>query len=129
MNRWSACAFEANPALYAIGGVSNDTMMVNTQNLMYREDILSDLGIAVPTTRDEVYAAAETIKAAGVLEYPMGATMKSGWNLAMKFINMYPGFDGKFFNDDNTTAVNSETGVKALETKKAASPPQKKRAF
>lgn len=155
-------AFEANPALYQIGGVSNGTitpllnsgtirplddlvakygqnlapnqlikidgkimavaMMVNTQHLMYREDILSDLGLEVPTTWDEVYAAAETIKAAGVVEYPMGATMKSGWNLGMEFLNMYPGFGGAFFNADNTTAVNSEAGVKALETMKAALP-------
>ena len=155
-------AFEANPALYQIGGVSNGTitpllnagtirplddlvakygqnlapnqlikidgkimavaMMVNTQHLMYREDILSDLGIAVPTTWDEVYAAAEKIKEAGVVEYPLGATMKSGWNLAQEFVNMYPGFGGQLFNDDNTTAVNSEAGIKALETMKAALP-------
>ena len=101
-------AFEANPALYQIGGVSNGTitplvnagtirplddlvekyganlkpnqliringqvmavaMMVNTQHLMYRSDILSDLGIEVPTTWDEVYAAAAKIKEAGVVE-------------------------------------------------------------
>ena len=149
-------AFEANPALYQIGGVSNGTitplvnagtirplddlvekyganlkpnqliringqvmavaMMVNTQHLMYRSDILSDLGIEVPTTWDEVYAAAAKIKEAGVVEYPLGATMKSGWNLAQEFVNMYPGFGGTFFNDDNTTAVNSDAGMKALET-------------
>jgi ABC-type glycerol-3-phosphate transport system substrate-binding protein len=155
-------AFEANPALYHVGGVSNGTvtpllnagtirplddlvakygqnlapnqlikidgkimavaMMVNTQHLMYREDIFTDLGIEVPTTWDEVYAAAETIKAAGVVDYPLGATMKSGWNLAQEFVNMYPGFGGAMFNDDNTTAVNSDAGVKALETMKAALP-------
>ncbi len=155
-------AFEANPALYQIGGVSNGTitpllnagtirplddlvakygqnlapnqlikidgktmaiaMMVNTQHLMYREDIFADLGIAVPTTWDEVYAAAEVIKAAGVVDYPMGATMASGWNLAQEFVNMYPGFGGQYFNEDNTTAVNSEAGIKALEEMKKALP-------
>ncbi|MEO0401625.1 MAG: extracellular solute-binding protein [Pseudomonadota bacterium] len=149
-------AFEANPSLYHIGGVSNGTitpllnagtirplddlvakygqnlapnqlikvdgkvmavaMMVNTQHLMYREDIFADLGIAVPTSWDEVFAAAETIKAAGVVDHAIGATMKSGWNLAQEFVNMYPGFGGAFFNADNTTAVNSDAGVKALET-------------
>jgi ABC-type glycerol-3-phosphate transport system substrate-binding protein len=153
-------AFEANPSLYHIGGVSNGTitpllnagtirplddlvekygqnlspnqliringqimavaMMVNTQHLMYRTDILADLGIDVPTTWDEVYAAAAKIKEAGVVEYPLGATMKSGWNLAQEFVNMYPGFGGAFFNDDNTTAVNSDAGMKALDTMKAA---------
>ena len=153
-------AFEANPSLYHLGGVSNGTitpllnagtirplddlvakygqnlspnqlirvdgkimavaMMVNTQHLMYREDILSDLGIEEPSSWDEVYAAAAKIKEAGVVEYPLGATMKSGWNLAQEFVNMYPGKGGAFFNDDNTTAVNSDAGLAALETMKKA---------
>ena len=46
---------------------------------MYREDILGDLGIAVPATYDEVLAAAETIRQAGVVEYPLGGTYKTGW--------------------------------------------------
>ena len=149
-------AFEANPSLYQIGGVSNGTitpllnagtirplddlvakygqnlspnqlikvdgktmaiaMMVNTQHLMYREDIFADLGIEVPTTWEEMFAAAETIKAAGVVDHAIGATMKSGWNLAQEFVNMYPAFGGEFFNADNSAAVNSEAGLKALET-------------
>lgn len=152
-------AFEANPSLYHIGGVSNGTitpllnagtirplddlvakygqnltqnqlikidgkvmavaMMVNTQHLMYREDILSDLGIAVPTTWDEILAAAAKIKEAGVVEVPLGATMKSGWNLAQEMVNMLPGHGGQFFNEDNTPAVNSEAGMNALATLKA----------
>lgn len=153
-------AFEANPSLYHIGGVSNGTvtpllnagtirplddlvekygqnlspnqliridgkimaiaMMVNTQHLMYREDILSDLGIATPTTWDEVYAAAAKIKEAGVVDVPLGATMKSGWNIAQEYVNMLPGHGGKFFNADNTPAVKSDAGMAALETMKAA---------
>ena len=93
--------------------------MVNTQHLMYRKDILDDLGIAVPTTWDEVLAAAEQIQAAGVVNYPLGATMKSGWNIAQDFNNMLLGYGGKFVNDDNTSAVNSEAGLKALEMMKA----------
>jgi ABC-type glycerol-3-phosphate transport system substrate-binding protein len=152
-------AFEANPSLYQIGGVSNGTitpllnagtirplddlvakygqnlspnqlikidgktmaiaMMVNTQHLMYRKDIFDDLGLAVPTTYDEVLAAAEAIKAAGVVDYPLGMTMKSGWNLAQDFNNMFLGYGGRFVNDDSTPAVNSDAGTKALETMKA----------
>ena len=151
-------AFEANPSLYHIGGVSNGTitpllnagtirplddlvakygghlqpnqlikvdgkimavaMMVNTQHLMVREDLLADAGIAIPTSWDEVYAAAAKLKEGG-METPLGATMKSGWNLAQEFVNMYPGFGGKMFADDNTPTVNNEMGVKALETMKA----------
>jgi multiple sugar transport system substrate-binding protein len=47
-------------------------MMVNTQHLMYRQDIFEDLGIEVPTTYDEVLIAAEAIQEAGVVDYPLG---------------------------------------------------------
>ena len=90
-------------------------MMVNTQHLMYRTDILSDLGIDVPTTWDEVLAAAETIQEAGVVDYPLGATMASGWNLAQDFVNMFGGYGGTFVNDDNTPGINSEAGMQTLE--------------
>ncbi|TCD15109.1 ABC transporter substrate-binding protein [Oricola cellulosilytica] len=93
-------------------------MMVNTQHLMYRKDIFDEVGIEVPKTWDEVIAAAQKIEEAGVVEYPLGATMKSGWNLAQDFNNMFLGYGGSFVNDDSTPNVNSEVGVKALETMK-----------
>src|SRR6056297_418929 len=64
-------------------------MMVNTQHLMYRTDILSDLGLDVPENWDEVLEVAAAIEAAGVVDHPLGATMASGWNLAQDFVNMY----------------------------------------
>ncbi|PIV74768.1 MAG: ABC transporter substrate-binding protein [Rhodobacteraceae bacterium CG17_big_fil_post_rev_8_21_14_2_50_65_11] len=91
-------------------------MMVNTQHLMYRSDILDDLGLDVPETWDEVLAAAEVIEAAGVVDYPLGATMATGWNLAQDFNNMFLGYGGQFLNSDGTPAVNSEAGVNSLET-------------
>lgn len=62
------------------GKVMAVAMMVNAQHLMYREDILKELGIAVPTTWDEVLAAAEKIKASGKVQYPLGGTFKAGWD-------------------------------------------------
>jgi ABC-type glycerol-3-phosphate transport system substrate-binding protein len=94
-------------------------MMVNTQHLLYRKDILEELGIAVPTTWDEVLAAAEAIKASGKVQYPLGATMKAGWNLGQDFNNMFLGYGGQFLNADGTPSVNTEAGVKALEMMKA----------
>lgn len=94
-------------------------MMVNAQHLMYREDILGDLGIAVPTTYGEVLAAAEKIKAAGVVDYPLGGTFKTGWNLGEEFVNMYLGEGGDFFGDGNMPTINNEKGIKSLETLKA----------
>ena len=77
-----------NQLIKVNGQVMAIAMMVNAQHLMYREDILKVLGIAVPTTYDEVLAAAEKIKQAGVIEYPLGGTYKAGWNLAEEFVKM-----------------------------------------
>ena len=153
-------AYEANPSLYHLGGVSNGTitpllnagtirplddlvakygqnltpnqliridgqimaiaMMVNTQHLMYRADVFNALDIPEPKTWDDVYAASAKIKESGKMDTPLGATMKSGWNLAQEMVNMLPGHGGKFFNEDNTPAVNSPEGIAALETMKKA---------
>ena len=94
-------------------------MMVNTQHLMYRTDIFEELGLEVPTTYDEVLEVAAAIQEAGVVDYPLGATMMSGWNLAQDFNNMFLGFGGQFYGDDSMPMVNTEAGVKALEMMKA----------
>jgi ABC-type glycerol-3-phosphate transport system substrate-binding protein len=107
-----------NQLIKVNGKVMAIAMMVNAQHLMYRADILEKLGIAPPKTYDEVLAAAEKIKASGAVPYPLGATMKSGWNLAEDFVNMYLGFGGQFFGPDNKPAVNSEAGVKTLDMMK-----------
>lgn len=94
-------------------------MMVNNQHLMYREDILNDLGIAVPTTHDEVLAAAAKIAEAGVVDYPLGGTFMTGWNLGEEFVNNYLGEGGAFFTDGNMPSINNAQGVRALEIMKA----------
>ncbi len=98
------------------GEIMAIAMMVNTQHLMYRSDIFEELGIEVPTTWDEVLEAAAVIQEAGVVDYPLGATMKTGWNLGEDFINMFLGYGGEFWNADGTPNVNSEAGMNALET-------------
>lgn len=94
-------------------------MMINAQHLMYRTDILSDLGIQPPATYAEMLAAAKQIQSAGVVDYPIGGTFKAGWNLAEEFVNMHLGFGGRFFNADKTPAVDSAEGVKTLNMLKA----------
>ena len=98
------------------GEIMAIAMMVNTQHVMYRSDIFEELGIEVPTTWDEVLEAAAVIQEAGVVDYPLGATMKTGWNLGEDFINMFLGYGGEFWNADGTPNVNSEAGMNALET-------------
>ena len=152
-------ALTANPALYQIAGVANDSivavldagtirplddlvakygqslspnqliklngkiyvigMMVNDQNLVYRADILEKLGIPVPKTWDDVLAAGKKIRDSGLLQYPLGATMRTGWNLGLEFVNMYLGMGGTLFGPGNAPAVHNATGVAALEKIKA----------
>ena len=101
------------------GDVMAIAMMINAQHLMYRSDIFEDLGLEVPTTYDEVLTAAQAIQEAGVVDYPLGGTFAPGFNLGEEFINMYLGFGGEFFNDDNTPAINNEQGIAALEMLKS----------
>ena len=89
--------------------------MANAQHLWYRESILNDLGIDVPSTYEEVIAAAEKIKAAGVMPNPYAGAFKSGWNLGQEFVNMYLGHGGEFFKSGSAQPnVNNEKGVAAL---------------
>ena len=71
--------------------------MANAQHLWYRESILNELGIAVPSTYEEVIEAAEKIKASGKMANPYGAAFQAGWNLGQEFVNMYLGHGGEFF--------------------------------
>ncbi|PZO73553.1 MAG: ABC transporter substrate-binding protein [Mesorhizobium amorphae] len=100
------------------GKVMAVAMMVNAQHWMYREDILQELNIAPPKTYDEVLAAAEKIKASGKVQYPLGGTYKTGFNISMEFINLYMGMGGKFFGEGNAPIVNNATGVASLELMK-----------
>jgi ABC-type glycerol-3-phosphate transport system substrate-binding protein len=108
-----------NQLIKVDGKVMAIAMMVNTQHLMYRKDIFEQLKIAEPKSYAEVLAAAEKIKAAGAVPYPIGATMRTGWNLAQDFVNMYLGFSPSLFGADNKTTINGEAGIKTLETMKA----------
>jgi multiple sugar transport system substrate-binding protein len=92
---------------------------VNCQHLYYRKDLLEKHNIAVPSTYDEVIAAAEILKKDESIEFPLGGTYKSGWNIAQEFINNYLATGGELF--DSATAMpsfNNENGIKTLELMK-----------
>ena len=71
--------YEANTD-YALGYLSSDGGLYllpqmgversNRQGYLYRKDIFDELGIAVPTTKDEFYAALKALKAAYPDSYP-----------------------------------------------------------
>ncbi|MEO1089681.1 MAG: extracellular solute-binding protein [Pseudomonadota bacterium] len=101
------------------GEIMAIAMMVNAQHLMYRTDVFEDLGLPVPANYEEMFAAAATIKDAGLMDYPIGATLKAGWNLAQEFNNLFLAHGGTFFVEGAQPNVNSDAGVAALETMKA----------
>jgi multiple sugar transport system substrate-binding protein len=108
-----------NQLIRVDGRIMAIAMMVNTQHLMYRKDLFDQLNIPEPTTYAEVLAAAQRIRAANLVPFPIAATMRTGWNLAQDFVNMYMGQGGSFFGTDNRPAVNSPAGLRTLETMKA----------
>jgi multiple sugar transport system substrate-binding protein len=97
------------------GKVMAVAFMANAQHLFYRADILEKAGVAVPTTYEEVVAAAKAIKAAGLMENPYAMNSKTGWNLGEEFVNMYLGYEGEFFKPGTAeVSINNAKGVATL---------------
>ncbi|MEM9319349.1 MAG: extracellular solute-binding protein [Pseudomonadota bacterium] len=104
------------------GEVMAVAFMANAQHLVYRADVLSELGLEPPSTYEEMIEAAEAIRASGVMENPVGGAYAAGWNLAQEFNNMFLGFGGTHFEEGSAEPnVNSEAGIQALEMMKALS--------
>ncbi|MEJ6403889.1 ABC transporter substrate-binding protein [Yoonia sp. 2307UL14-13] len=104
------------------GKVMAVAFMANAQHLVYREDVLEQIGAEVPTSYEEVLEAAAQIREAGIMEYPVGGAYAAGWNLAQEFTNMYLGTGGQFFEPGTAqVSINNSQGVEALEMMKALS--------
>ncbi|HEY8577736.1 MAG TPA: extracellular solute-binding protein [Devosia sp.] len=94
--------------------------MGNAQHLFYRKDILDQAGIEEPKSYEDILAAAEKIKADGLMDYPLAASDKPGWDLAAEFVNTYLGTGAEFFAPGSAElAIDNENGLKTLETMKA----------
>lgn len=93
--------------------------MANSQHFYYRADLLKEAGITPPTTYEEVIAAGQALQQNG-MQTPFVANFKTGWNLAAEFVNLYMGYGGQLFEPGSAApAINSEAGLKTLETLKA----------
>ncbi len=101
------------------GDVVAIAFQVNCQHLFYRKDLFEKYNLAVPKTYQDVLAAAEILKNEESIQFPLGGTFKSGWNVAQEFINIYLGMGGELFQPGTVLpAFNSEKGVKTLELMK-----------
>jgi len=104
------------------GKVMAVAFMANAQHLVYRQDVLDQIGAEPPKTYEDMLAAAQMIREKGIMENPLGGAYASGWNLAQEFNNMYIGMGGSFFADGSAEAtINNEAGVATLEMMKSLS--------
>lgn len=104
------------------GEVMAIAFMANAQHLVYRADVLEQIGAEPPKTYDEMLAAAEKIREMGIMENPVGGAYAAGWNLAQEFNNMFLGYGGTHFKPGTAEPnVNTEAGVNALNMMKALS--------
>lgn len=99
------------------GNIMAIAVIVNTQHLIYREDIFNELKIDVPKDYEEIFLAAEKINKTNFVNYPIGGAFKAGFNLGGEFINIYLGLGGTFFNGYNPS-VNNSKGLRALRIMK-----------
>lgn len=94
--------------------------MGNGQHLFYRKDILEEAGVEPPKSYDDILAAAQVIKDKGLLEHPLGASVKPGWDLAAEFVNDYLGTGAEFFAPGSAELViDNPEGRKVLEVMRA----------
>ncbi len=100
------------------GNVMAVAFMANSQHLFARADILEQAGVeGIPSTVEEVVAAAGRIRAAGIMEHPLVMNMKVGWNVGEVFNLFFLAHGGELFKPGSAEPnVNNAAGVAALET-------------
>jgi len=103
------------------GQVMAVAFMANSQHLFVREDILAEAGVeSVPSSVEEMLAAAEAIRAAGIMDHPIVMNMNVGWNLGETFNLFYLAHGGEFFQPGSAAPdVNNAAGLAALADIKA----------
>ena len=111
-----------NQLISVNGQIMAVAFMANAQHLVYRQDVLDQISMEAPETYEEMLAAAEKIRAMGIMENPVGGAYAAGWNLAQEFNNMFLGYGGSHFKDGSAEPnINNAAGVDTLNMMKALS--------
>lgn len=101
------------------GQVMAVAFMANAQHLIYRADLLEQIDREPPTTWDGLIEAADALREAGLIEYPIAGTYKTGFNLALEFINHYLALGGSLFEGNTPQpALVNDVAIAALERMK-----------
>jgi len=79
------------------GKVMAVAFMANAQHLWYRKDLFDEAGLAAPESYEDVLESSKALRDQGIIENPMAANFKPGWDLGNEFVNMYAGFGGELF--------------------------------
>jgi len=103
------------------GKVMAVAFMANSQHLFSRTDILEAAGVdGIPATVEEVIAAAEAIRAAGIMEHPLVINLNVGWNMGEVFNLFYFGHGGELFQPGSAEPnINNDAALAALADIKA----------
>jgi len=102
------------------GKVMAVAFMANSQHLVYRKDVLAQVGAEPPKTYEDMIRVGKLIRERGIMKNPIGGAYKAGWSLAQEFVNMYIGHGGEFFKAGSAeVAINNAQGIAALNTMKA----------
>jgi len=84
--------------------------------MAYRADVFDNLGIKVPTTFDEMIAAAEAIKAAGVMDYPIALPWLATSDIGTSFQAAMNSLDADFVSEDGTVTLDTPEAKQALQS-------------
>ncbi|MCO4052502.1 MAG: extracellular solute-binding protein [Bosea sp.] len=104
------------------GKVMAVAFMANSQHLVYRKDLLAQVGAEPPKTYEDMIRIGKLLRERGIVKNPIGGAYKAGWSLAQEFVNMYTGHGGEFFKAGSAeAAINNPRGIAALNTMKALS--------
>ncbi|MGV1794378.1 extracellular solute-binding protein [Rhizobium lusitanum] len=110
---------QPNQLIKLDGKIMAIAFMGNSQHLYFRKDILDKAGLSAPKTYEDILAAAKVIREKGLMQYPLAASDKAGWDLAAEFVNMYLGYGGELFQPGSAApAINNEKGLATLKMMK-----------
>jgi len=111
-----------NQLITVDGKILAVAFMANAQHLVYRKDILAQVGAEPPKTYEDMIRVGKLLRERGIVKNPIGGAYKAGWSLAQEFVNMYIGHGGDFFKAGSAeAAINNPRGIAALNTMKALS--------
>jgi len=90
--------------------------------MAYRADVFEELGLDVPTTFPEMMEAAEAIKAAGLMEYPIALPWLATADVSTSFQATMNSLGADFVNEGGDVTLDTPEAQEALEAMMALMP-------